>query len=69
MTTDEVIRLYDQANRWDIKGLEHTIADLKRFAKLVIDAEREANAVLVKQKGIEGYGTLAIAAMIRKGGE
>lgn len=69
MTTDEVIRLYHQANRWDIKGLEHTIADLKRFAKLVIDAEREANAVLVEQMGIEGYGTLAIAAAIRKGGE
>jgi len=32
-------------------------------------AEREACALMVEQLGAEGYGTLAIAAMIRKGGE
>lgn len=32
-------------------------------------AEREACALLVEKLGAEGYGTLAIAAMIRKGGE
>ena len=69
MTDDEIIRLYHQANRWDVTGLSNTIADLRRFAKLVIAAERELNAVMVEHKGMEGYGTLAIAAMIRKGGE
>lgn len=69
MTDDEIIRLYHKANRWDITGLPNTIADLRRFAKLVIAAERELNAVMVEEKGMEGYGTLAIAAMIRKGGE
>jgi hypothetical protein len=32
-------------------------------------AEREACALMVERLGAEGYGTLAIAAMIRKGGE
>jgi hypothetical protein len=32
-------------------------------------AEREACALMVEKLGAEGYGTLAIAAMIRKGGE
>ena len=69
MTKDEVVRLYMLANRWDIKGLESTIADLQRFAAVAIAAEREANALLVERRGAEGYGTLAIAAMIRKGTE
>ena len=34
-----------------------------------IAAEREACAQLVEQAGIDGYGTLAAAAMIRKRGE
>lgn len=32
-----------------------------------IKSERERTALMVEQMGIEGYGTLAIAAAIRKG--
>jgi hypothetical protein len=69
MTKDEIVRLWMKANRWDIDGYDNTINDLKRYSELVIAAEREANALLTETKGAEGYGTLAIAAMIRKGGE
>jgi hypothetical protein len=34
-----------------------------------VEREREACAQLVEQAGIDGYGTLAAAAMIRKRGE
>jgi hypothetical protein len=69
MTKDEIVRLWMKANRWDITGYENTIKDLELYSELVIAAEREANALLVETKGTEGYGTLAIAAMIRKGEE
>jgi hypothetical protein len=69
MTKDEIVRLWMKANRWDITGYENTIKDLQLYTALVIAAEREANALLTEAKGAEGYGTLAIAAMIRKGGE
>ena len=42
--------------------------DIEHFAHLVAAAEREACAKLVEQMGIEGYGTLAIAASIRARG-
>jgi hypothetical protein len=42
--------------------------ELERFAALVAAADRERIAALVEQMGIDGYGTLAIAAAIRKGG-
>jgi hypothetical protein len=41
--------------------------ELERFAALVAAAERERIAALVEKMGIDGYGTLAIAAAIRKG--
>jgi hypothetical protein len=69
MTKDEIVRLWMKANRWDITGYENTIKDLELYSELVIAAEREANALLTETKGAEGYGTVAIAAMIRKGGE
>jgi hypothetical protein len=34
-----------------------------------VEREREACALAVEQAGIDGYGTLAAAAMIRKRGE
>lgn len=40
---------------------------LEPFTKLVAEEEREAIATLVEQMGIEGYGTLAIAVVIRRG--
>jgi hypothetical protein len=42
---------------------------LKRFAKLVakhaIAKDREAVALLIEKRGMQGYGTLAIAAEVR----
>ena len=37
----------------------------ERFAELVHSDEREACARMCEQMGIDGYGTLAIAAAIR----
>lgn len=67
MTKDEIVRLWMKANRWDIAGYENTIRDIERYTELVIEAERANNALLIEVKGAEGYGTLAIAAMIRTG--
>ena len=41
---------------------------LERFANLVAAAEREACAVVVEQAGMEGYGTLAAALLVRERG-
>lgn len=41
---------------------------LKHFEALVRDDEREACALLCEHMGIDGYGTLAIAAAIRARG-
>ena len=42
---------------------------IERFAALVAAAEREACAKVCEDMGIEGYGTLAIAASIRARGQ
>ena len=52
----------------------HTCSDeCQRPACVVVrkavEREREACALAVEQAGIDGYGTLAAAAMIRKRGE
>jgi hypothetical protein len=39
-----------------------------RFAKLVETKEREACAKVVEQAGMEGYGTLAAALLVRERG-
>ena len=44
MTSDDIIRMFEKANGWSVKGFENTIDDLKRFANLVAAAEREACA-------------------------
>lgn len=40
--------------------------ELIKFFKLAIKAENESIALLVETMGAQGYGTLAIAASIRK---
>lgn len=40
----------------------------QKFAELIAAEEREACALAVEQAGIEGLGTLAAAAVIRKRG-
>ena len=42
------------------------MACMRKFSKMVTLAERERCATLVEKMGMEGYGTLAIAAAIRK---
>lgn len=42
--------------------------DIEHFALLVAEEEGEKIASMVEQMGIEGYGTLAIAAAIRARG-
>jgi len=62
MTRDDIIRMAREAgivgNFWP---------ELERFAALVAAAERERAALKTEQLGMVGYGTLAIAAAIRKG--
>jgi len=41
---------------------------LERFANLVAAAEREECAEVVEQAGIDGYGTLAAALLVRERG-
>ena len=44
MTQDDVIRLWKEANGWDVKDFQNTLDDLMRFAKLVAEkATEEAN--------------------------
>ena len=44
---------------------EEPLVSVVKFAELVQADEREACAKVVEQAGIDGYGTLATAAMIR----
>jgi hypothetical protein len=45
------------------------IQSLNRFASLISGQEREACASTCEQAGIDGLGTLAAAALIRKRGD
>ena len=53
MTRDDIIRMFEKANGWSVKGFENTIDDLERFAHLVAAAEREACAVACDKLGDE----------------
>ena len=61
MTREDIIRMAQEAG---LAGL--SVDHLERFAKRVAAAEREACARKVEKLGMEGYGTLAIAGMIRE---
>ena len=50
-------------------GVVMDINHLEHFAALVAAAEREACAKLCEQMGVEGYGTLFIAAATRARGQ
>ena len=68
MTRDDVVRMWEKANRWSVEEWPNTVDELERFAKLVAAAEREECAKVVEQAGIDGYGTLATALLIRERG-
>lgn len=66
MNREDIIAMAREA------GLEDEVLvpwayEINMFAALVAAAERERAASKIEQMGIEGYGTLAIAAAIRKG--
>jgi hypothetical protein len=44
---------------------QQELKNIEKFAELVQADEREACAKVCEQAGIDGYGTLAAAAMIR----
>jgi hypothetical protein len=64
MTKSEIVNMAYEA------GCPNIIvpAEWFRFAKLVAAAEREACAKVVEQAGIDGYGTLAAALLVRERG-
>jgi hypothetical protein len=67
---DDVIRMAREAGyQEDMFGFGiWDSQEFNDFADLVAAAEREACALAVEQAGIEGYGTLAPAAIIRTRG-
>jgi hypothetical protein len=73
MNRDDIIRMAHEAGFSDIikKGVWITDGcwdeELERFAKLVAAAEREACALVCEKAGVDGYGTLAAASLIRRG--
>ncbi len=64
--TDEVVRKISAVYCWSELKVRK---DIEHFAHLVAAAEREACAKVCEQAGIDGYGTLAAAAIIRARGE
>ena len=66
MNAEDIIRMAREAggNDWGI--FRDFMPELERFAKLVASAEREACAVVVEKAGMEGYGTLAAALLVRE---
>ena len=68
MKRSDVVRMAREAggNDWGI--FRDFMPELERFAKLVASAEREACAVVVEQAGMDGYGTLAAALLVRERG-
>jgi hypothetical protein len=72
MNAEDILRMAREVGLCDEDGRDSdsiVITDyLERFAKLVAAAEREACAVVVEQAGMDGYGTLAAALLVRERG-
>lgn len=66
MTRDDIDVLWQKALRESVE--EGEMFTRYHFATLVAAAERDACAAMCEQLGVEGYGTLAIAAAIRQKG-
>ena len=63
-------------HEWNGKCFLHTDSfiegdsiSLMQFAHELIKRHRESHALIVEQMGIQGYGTLVIAAAIRSGSD
>jgi hypothetical protein len=70
MNRDDIIRMANEAWGEPVgkPWAETTLLPLERFATLVAAAEREACAKVVEQAGIDGYGTIAAALLVRERG-
>ena len=66
MTQDDIIRMAQEAGIHVYPEFEGAF---ERFAEFVAASEREACALTCEQAGVDGYGTLAAAALIRRRGE
>ena len=69
MNRDDIVRMAREVGisvPWDQEPVPFAL--LERFAELVAAAEREACAVVVEQAGMDGYGTLAAALLVRERG-
>jgi hypothetical protein len=71
MTWDEYNKLFHELelNRVCFKHLFQCGDEVLKLVNTALDAEREEHASMVERMGIEGYGTLAIAAAIRARGK
>lgn len=68
MNRDDIANMWEKANGWSIESWPKTIDEIEHFAALVAAAEREACAKVVEQAGIDGYGTIAAALLVRERG-
>jgi hypothetical protein len=68
MEAEDILRMAREAGGDDWGIFRDFMPELERFAKLVAAAEREACAVVVEQAGMDGYGTLAAALLVRERG-
>jgi hypothetical protein len=69
MTRDDIMRMARETDCLDDQHYGSVWADkLERFANLIAASEREECAKVVEQAGIDGYGTLAAALLIRERG-
>lgn len=66
MTRDDITRMAREAG---FVGFDGDNGSLRRFAALVTAAEREECAKVVEKAGMDGYGTLAAALMVRERGK
>lgn len=75
MTSDEIIHIAkavglgevdEDGDIWCSDGFY--TEEIDSFAQLVAAAERKACAKIVEQAGIDGYGTLAAALLVRERG-
>jgi hypothetical protein len=68
MTTEDIIRMAREVSGDDWLIFRGFMPELERFAALVAAFEREECAKVCEQAGIDGYGTLAAALLIRERG-
>jgi hypothetical protein len=64
MTTEDIIRLMEESGLAKGAGMIR----VSKFANMVAAFEREECAKVCEQAGIDGYGTLAAAILIRERG-